>query len=164
MSAPVQRARGAGAAIGIAALTAAVAALGSRTGDFESRWYRQLRKPAWQPSGRTIGLVWTGLYALTATSGGLLAARRPGGGRGRLIAGLFGLQYALNAAFTPIFTRRRDLALATVDSGMLCATVAALSAVSWSVRRSASLLLLPYVAWTAFATFLSATLLRLNRR
>lgn len=157
------RGRGLLAAAGIVAVTAGAAALGSAAGDFESRWYRRLRKPSWQPGGATIGAVWTGLYALTALSAWLLAGRRAGV-RGPAIAALFGLQYALNAAFTPLLTRRRDLVLATADSAALCATVGALAAAAWPVRRLAAVLLLPYVAWTAFATFLSATLLRLNRR
>ena len=147
------------------AAAVAPAAIGSAGADFESRWYRRLRKPAWQPSGATIGLVWSCLYTLTAIAGSLLWRRREEGrgGRGGLLWTLFAAQSALNAAYTPLLTRRRDLVLATVDSGLLCATVAALALAAWSRRRLAGVLLLPYVAWTAFATFLSATLVRLNR-
>lgn len=162
MGSPVSTRRTILSATALAAMSAGVAVVGARTGDFESRWYRRLRKPAWQPSGRTISVVWTTLYTLTALSGSLVAAR-PRVRRGPLIAGLFGLQYVLNAAFTPIFTRRRDLALATADSALLLATVSALTAIVWPVRRLSAALLLPYVAWTAFATYLSARILRLNR-
>ena len=162
MSTRDSRARAVLTAAGIVAVTAGVAAGGSAAGDFDSAWYRRLRKPGWQPGGSTIGAVWTGLYALTATSAYLLArgARRRRG----LLAGLFAVQYALNAAFTPLLTRRRDLGLATADSAALFATVSALAAVAWPVRRTAALLLLPYAAWAAFATYLSATLVRLNPR
>jgi translocator protein len=149
-------------AVGIVAVTAGVAAAGAAAGDFDSLWYRRLRKPGWQPGGATIGAVWTALYALTGASAYLLA-RGPRRSRG-LVAGLFALQYTLNAAFTPLLTRRRDLTLATADSAALLVTVGALTAVAWPVRRSAAVLLLPYVAWTAFATYLSATLVWLNRR
>jgi benzodiazapine receptor len=155
--------RGVAGLLTVAAVTTATALAGSLAGDFESTWYRRLRKPSWQPSGRTIGLVWTGLYTLTAASAVLLL-RAPGPGPRRLLGGLFGLQYLLNAAFTPIFTRRRDLTLATVDSALLCATLSLLTGLGWRVRRAAAALLLPSVAWTAFATFLSWKLLRLNRR
>jgi benzodiazapine receptor len=146
----------------VAAVTTATALAGSLTGDFESSWYRQLRKPSWQPSGRTIGLVWASLYALTAISAALLL-QAPRRGPRRLLGGLFGLQYLLNAAFTPILTRRRDLALATADSALLWATLSSLAGLSWRVRRAATLLLLPSVVWTALATFLSWTLWRQNR-
>ncbi len=148
--------------VGIAVVTVGVAAAGSAAGDFDSRWYRRLRKPGWQPGGATIGAVWTVLYALTGASAYILA-RGPRRRRG-LLGGLFVLQYALNAAFTPLLTRRRDLTLATADSAALLATVSALTVAAWPVRRSAAVLLLPYVTWTAFATYLSAALVRLNRR
>src|SRR5579884_1781596 len=146
--------RGAAGLLAVAAVTAATALAGSLAGDFESTWYRRLQKPSWQPSGRTIGLVWTGLYTLTAASA-LLLLRAPGPGPRRRLGGLFGLQYLLNAAFTPLFTRRRDLALATLDSALLCGTLAGMAGLRWRVRRLAAVLLLPSVAWTAFATFLS---------
>jgi translocator protein len=147
--------------VGIVAVTVGVAAAGTAAGDFDSRWYRRLRKPGWQPGGATIGTVWTMLYALTGASAYILA--RGARQRRGLLGSLFVLQYALNAAFTPLLTRRHDLTLATADSAALLATVSALTVAAWPVRRSAAILLLPYVIWTAFATYLSATLVRLNR-
>jgi translocator protein len=138
--------------------------VGSITSDFQSRWYRRLRKPAWQPSAAAIGAIWTVLYASTALAGVLLwrrSSNRTGGGAVWI---LFAAQSVLNAAFTPILTRRRDLLLATLDSGLLSLTVAAMALLAWPRQRLASALLAPYVAWAAFATFLSAALLRLNRR
>lgn len=148
--------------IGIVAVTVGVAAAGSAAGDFDSRWYRRLRKPGWQPGGATIGTVWSVLYVLTGASAYILA-RGPRRRRG-LLGGLFVIQYVLNAAFTPLLTRRRDLTLATADSAALLVTVSALTVAAWPVRRAAAVMLLPYVVWTAFATYLSATLVRLNRR
>lgn len=138
--------------------------LGSLASDFRSRWYRRLRKPAWQPSPAVIGAVWTGLYSSTAAAGVLLWRRRRESHAGWPLWTLFGLQSVLNAAYTPILTRRRDLLLATLDSGFLCLTVAAMSLRAWPRQRVAGALLVPYVAWSAFATFLSAVILRLNRR
>src|SRR5579859_1525687 len=102
----------------IAMVTALTAAAGGAAGDFTSAWYKALRKPTWQPSGAAIGAVWTVLYVLTATSAGLLWRRRD---RRHVpsIAVLFGVQYVLNVAFTPLFTRKRDLTLATVDCALL---------------------------------------------
>jgi tryptophan-rich sensory protein len=146
----------------VAGATALVAGGGAALSDFESGWYRRLRKPAWQPSGRTIGRVWSVLYALTAASGTMLwtGRSRP---RSRLLPALFVAQYALNLAYTPLLTRGRSLRLATLDSGLLFAAVAALIRTAWPARRVAAALLLPYLAWTGFATFLSWRILRLNR-
>jgi translocator protein len=148
--------------VGAAALMAAVAAAGGASGDFRSDWYMRLRKPRWQPPGAAIGAVWSVLYTLTAISGGLLWARRRDP-RARPLLGLFVIQALLNAAFTPLLTRARSPELAAADSAALGLTVAALTAVAWPVRRSAAVLLLPYVAWTGFATFLSYRIVTLNR-
>ncbi len=143
-------------------LTLAAAGVGGATGDFQSSWYRDLRKPAWQPSGRTIGTVWSVLYPLIGVSGALLFTARDREGA-RSVRGLFVLQAVLNAAWTPLFTRARALRLATVECGVLTGVNAALVARAWRVRPAAAALLVPYAAWTAFATFLSGTVARLNR-
>ena len=145
---------------GVFALTAAVAVVGGLAGDFRSQWYRELRKPSWQPSGATIGTVWSILYTEIAIAGSLLWVRRSRAGRE--VAPLFVAQSLLNAAWTPLFTRARRLDLATVDCAALTAVNATLVASALRASRPAGLLLFPYLVWTGFATFLSWTLYRLN--
>ena len=145
---------------GIFALTVAVAAIGGAAGDFRSRWYRDLRKPTWQPSGATIGAVWSILYTEIAVAGSLLWVCRSRAGRE--VAPLFVAQSVLNAAWTPLFTRARRLDLATVDCAALTAVNAGLVASALRTSRVAGLLLVPYLIWSGFATFLSWTLYRLN--
>ena len=150
--------------LGIAAIvgaTLSVAVIGGVAGDFRSDWYGRLRKPRWQPSGGVIASIWTGLYVSIAVSGGMLWLRRRKAGSA--LPGLFAAQWILNAAWTPLFTRARRLDLATLDCAALAITNAALLVVAWPVSRRATLLLVPYTAWSAFATFLSWTIYKLNR-
>jgi tryptophan-rich sensory protein len=147
--------------LAVIGLTAAVAVAGGASGDFRSRWYAELRKPAWQPSGTTIGAVWSVLYVSIAIAGSMLWLRR--GRTGSAIPALFVSQSLLNAAWTPLFTRARRLGLATAECAALTLVNAGLVASAWRVRRPAALILVPYLAWTAFATFLSWTIYRLNR-
>jgi translocator protein len=72
-------------------------------------------------------------------------------------------QSLLNAAWTPLFTRARRLDLAAAECATLTVVNACLVISAWRVRRPAALLLVPYLVWTAFATFLSWTIYRLNR-
>lgn len=153
-------------ALGIAAIvlaTAAVAAVGGAAGDFESGWYRGLRKPAWQPSGAVIGGVWSVLYIGIATAGVQLWSRRTRPGF-RAVRSLFVAQWILNAAWTPLFTRARRLDAALADCVALTGVNIVLVARAWRVRPGAAVLLVPYALWTAFATFLTWTILRLNGR
>lgn len=146
---------------GAFALTAAVAVVGGLAGDFRSQWYRELHKPSWQPSGATIGTVWSILYTEIALAGALLWVRRSRAGRE--VGALFIAQSVLNAAWTPLFTRAQRLDLATADCAALTAVNVGLVVSASRASRLAGLLLFPYLVWSGFATFLSWTLYRLNR-
>ncbi len=56
----------------VTGLMVAAAGLGGASGDFNSRWYKRLKKPGFQPPGQTIGAVWSVLYMLTTATGFLL--------------------------------------------------------------------------------------------
>lgn len=101
------------------------------------------------------------LYLSIATSGSLLCVRRRRAGGA--LAPLFATQSILNAAWTPLFTRAKRLDLAVADWGALTAANAGLVASAWRISPPAALLLVPYLLWAAFATFLSWTIYRLNR-
>src|SRR5579859_2011819 len=146
--------------LGVVGLTAGVAAVGGAAGDFRSKWYAELRKPAWQPSGAAIGAVWSALYVAIATAGSLLWLQRRRASPA--VATLFVAQSVLNAAWTVLFTRAKAPALAAADSAALTAVNVGLIASAWSVRRLAAVILVPYLVWTGFATFLSWTIYRLN--
>ncbi len=124
-------------------------------------WYRELRKPPWSPPAELFGPVWTILYALMGTAAWLVAGGRS---RGRGLAlGAYAVQLVLNAAWTPIFfgLRRPGLALAEITATLVA--IVATVALFTRQRLLAGLLLLPYLAWVAFATALNAAIWRRNR-
>ena len=72
------------------------------------------------------------------------------------------MQLALNCAWQPLFfnAHRMDWALADI-----LALNAALAATAWAFHRVeplAGILLLPYMAWVLFATYLNYAFLQLN--
>lgn len=134
---------GATAAIGAAATTPAL----------RSRWYRRLKKPPWQPAGAVFGPAWTVLYALIAASM-LILRHRDGDGQRPLFV-LFGTNLALNVAWTLIFFRGRSPLAAGVEIVVLEGSTVALVVRAWPVSRLASLLLVPYALWIAFASALT---------
>lgn len=153
------------AAIFVASMLAVgvVAWVGSRWTDTGSgSWYDRLDKPAWNPPGATFGIVWTLLYFLMAVAAWQVARRwwdRPGVA---VALGLYAVQLALNLAWTGIFfgLERPGWALAEqiVLLGAIVATVIAFARIS----RLAAGLLLPYVAWVAFAITLNAAIVTAN--
>ncbi|MDD3178827.1 MAG: tryptophan-rich sensory protein [Opitutaceae bacterium] len=125
-------------------------------------WYALLQKPSWNPPGWVFGPVWTALYILMGVAawlvwrrGGFRVHRRP--------LGLFLIQLALNALWTPLFFGLHSPALAFVDIVALWLAIVATLAAFRSIHRGAALLLTPYLAWVSFAAILNFTIWQLNR-
>src|SRR4051812_21567276 len=138
--------------VGAVGATAALSGVAT-TSVLDSRWYRRLRKPPWQPPDVVFGPVWTVLYALIACSMVTVRRRRPASQRPLFV--LFGTNLALNLAWTLIFFRGRSPLAAGVEIVVLEGTTIALVVRAWPVSRLASLLLVPYAVWIAFATALT---------
>jgi len=144
------------------AICFAVAGIGSWvTAGGLREWYPSLAKPSWNPPNWIFGPVWSTLFAMMAVSAWLLWEQRERTGAHRAL-GLFALQLALNFAWSGIFFGVRQPGWALVEIVVLWVAIAATIAASWSVDRRASALLIPYLGWVAFASFLNLTLWRLN--
>ncbi|HEU4652214.1 MAG TPA: TspO/MBR family protein, partial [Croceibacterium sp.] len=73
------------------------------------------------------------------------------------------LQLLLNLAWSPVFFAEHQITLALAILVVLDAAVLLTVVLFWKVRRLAGVLLLPYLAWIAFATVLNWQFLELNR-
>ncbi len=125
-------------------------------------WYQSLSKPAFTPPGNVIGGVWTIIYILSALS--LILFVESGRGRRRFAAVLilYATNGVLNALWSFIFFTRHLLGLAVVDALLIWVTVALLVGATLRVSLWSALLLLPYLVWVSFATYLSYAIYRLN--
>ncbi len=123
-----------------------------------AHWYPELAKPAWTPPVWVFGPIWTLLYPMLAVAGWL--AWREGRSRGGTL--LFLLQLTLNAVWPWIFFAERRLGAALVCAVALWLAVLATLVAFWRVSRTASVLLLPYLAWLGFAAGLTAAIWWLN--
>jgi tryptophan-rich sensory protein len=126
-------------------------------------WYRTLRKPAWNPPDAVFGPVWTTLYLLMGVALALSRRAAASGERGRVEA-VFGLQLALNLAWSLAFFSARSPAAGVAVILVLWASIVATIAAFGRVSRFAALLLLPYLAWVTFAAVLNLEIWRLNGR
>ena len=124
-------------------------------------WYAGLAKPAWNPPSWVFGPAWTLLYILMATAAWLVW--REGGWKvqGRAL-GLFLGQWLLNTLWTPLFFGLHQMGLAFAEIVLLWIMIALTTQAFWKVKRSAGLLMLPYLAWVSFAAVLNFTLWRMN--
>lgn len=161
MAAAKREAAQVGAIVGGTVLVAAIGGAASAPA-VDSAWYRRLDKPPWQPPGAVFGPVWTVLYGLLA--GSMIAAWRRSDERRRpRLAIILGSNLALNLAWTLIFFRGRNPLAAGVEIIALEATCLALIAEVRPVSRTASLALVPYALWVAFATALTWSIAARNR-
>ena len=125
-------------------------------------WYPYLSKPAGTPPPWIFGPVWTTLYVLMAISAWLIW-REYGWAGGRSALMLFFGQLALNAAWSGIFFGARLPGLALAEIVILwLAIVFNLTVFYWLVPLAAWLLL-PYLLWVTYASYLNFGLWRLNR-
>ena len=145
------------------ALTLAVGAVaGFATATSVSTWYATLNKPAFNPPNGVFGPVWTVLYVMMAISAWRVW-QAPGPERNRHAAlSTWAVQLALNFAWSFLFFALRAPAFALVEIAVLFAALAATLWLSWRVDRIAGLLLVPYLAWVAFASLLNFEIWRLN--
>lgn len=124
-------------------------------------WYEQLAKPSWNPPAWLFGPVWTLLYVLMAVAAWQVWVR--GGWRRQwLPLSLFLIQWALNAAWTPIFFGEHSLGGALVDVIVLWFVLALTTWLFFRVSKLAGSLLIPYLLWVTFAAVLNYEIWRLN--
>lgn len=124
-------------------------------------WYRTLNKPTWNPPSVVFGPVWTTLYIMMAVAAWLVWRTR--GFRGAAVAlSLFGVQLALNAAWSWIFFGLHQPGWAAVEIVILWLAIVATTIAFFKVRATAGWLMIPYIAWVSFAAFLNFTIWQLN--
>ena len=144
--------------LGFLAAVAVVAAVGGLAAGSAGATYRALELPPYAPPSWVFGPVWTVLYVLMAVAAWLVW-REDGWGRALT---LWAVQLVLNLAWTPLFFAAGLYAVALAEIVVL---LVVLVATVLAFRRTSALaawLLVPYVAWTAFATALNAGIVVLN--
>ena len=128
-------------------------------------WYRELKKPAWQPPDWLFGPAWTVILGLSGWSFyiGLTEATSPEA-RARVWA-LFIANFVLHFLWSPLFfkLKRPDWALA--ENAFLWLSVTALMVVLPRLvdNPTAGWLNVPYFIWVSFAFMLNAKIVQLNR-
>jgi translocator protein len=150
------------AAIIIAVLVLAAALLGARASITARDFYAQLAKPSWAPPAGVFGPVWSTLYALMAIAAWLVWRARGSWQAAAVPLNLFILQLALNTLWSWLFFSWHQGALAVIEVGLLWLAILVTLVNFWQVRRTAGLLLLPYLLWVSFATALTTAVWRLN--
>jgi len=124
-------------------------------------WFAALIKPSWNPPSWLFGPVWSLLYVMMATAAWLVW--REGGWKAqRQALGFFLVQWLFNALWTPLFFGLHQPGFAFAEIVLLWILIVMTLIQFWRVKKSAGVLLLPYLAWVTFATVLNLAIWRLN--
>ncbi len=121
-------------------------------------FYAALAKPAWTPRPELFAPVWAALYVMIALAGWVVWRAQ---GLGPALW-FWLIQLALNAGWSWIMFGRKQIDLALLDIGALWLAILAFIVAAWPVRRTASLLFVPYFLWVSFAGALNFAIWRLN--
>ena len=124
-------------------------------------WYAALNKPAFNPPNWLFGPVWITLYILMGISLYLVWSKSNIADINNLLI-IFFIQLFLNALWSVIFFGFKSLGFAFVEIMILWLFILITIILFYSVSKTASVLLIPYLLWVLFASLLNYYIWKLN--
>ena len=124
-------------------------------------FYANLVQPNWAPPGWLFGPVWSTLFALMAISAWLIW-RDGGFVKNRSALTLFIIQLIPNILWSWLFFAWNKGAYAFADIIVLWLLIVATVISFWRTNKLAGVMLIPYLLWVSFASFLCYSTWQLN--
>lgn len=124
-------------------------------------WYVDLTKPSWNPPSWLFGPVWITLYTMMGVASYLVWLQKDAPGA-KLALWFYAVQLVLNALWSILFFGAKNPGLALAEISVLLVFILITTFLFWKINTWAGILMLPYIAWVSFATFLNYTILKLN--
>lgn len=131
-----------------------VAGMGATASIDAAAFYAQLQQPAWAPPAGAFGPVWTTLYTLMAFAMWQVWLT-PVSPLRKAAAIVFVVQLFFNGMWSWLFFHWHLGGWAFADSALMWVLILACVVLFLRIKRSAGLLMLPYLAWVTLATALS---------
>jgi len=125
-------------------------------------WYATLNKPMLNPPSWVFGPVWTILYIMMGIAAFLIWQKGWKGREVKIALVLFFVQLALNVLWSVIFFGQQNPGLALIEIIILWAAILATILSFKKSSKPAATLLVPYLLWVTFATYLNFAIWRLN--
>jgi uncharacterized protein YbjT (DUF2867 family)/tryptophan-rich sensory protein len=148
--------------LGFIAICFAAAGLGAAaTATSVGGWYQTLAKPSWNPPDWLFGPVWSVLYFLMAVAAWLVW-RRGGWSASQSALTWFGIQLALNVLWSVVFFGLQQPGFAFAEIIALWLAILATMVAFRGKSVAATILMVPYLAWSTFAAVLNFELWRMN--
>ncbi len=125
-------------------------------------WYQTLSKPEFTPPNWVFGPVWIIIYAFVGISLYIIWTKRFRKDYTRNVLYIFFIQLLLNALWSILFFGFKSPLLAFADIIILWMSIALTMLMFYKISKTATYLLVPYIAWVSFAVSLNFAILLLN--
>ncbi len=127
-----------------------------------NNWYVYLQKPWFNPPNYLFGPVWTILYLLMGISFFMILTTLSTAKKRTSAVAVFGIQLALNFAWSFIFFKYHQLGWALVEIIAMWISIFTMIIVFSRINKIAAIMQIPYISWVSFATLLNLAIWRLN--
>ena len=124
-------------------------------------WYRELRKPSWNPPDWVFPVVWTTIYLFIIVSVGRVWNQADPSMRSTLLL-VISVNLILNMLWSVLFFSWKKPLWALIEVVLLWLSIVAMIAVFVGIDQLSAWLLAPYLAWVSVASFLNLSIIRLN--
>jgi tryptophan-rich sensory protein len=145
--------------IGVCFLAAAVGSLATTSS--VNGWFATINKPTWNPPNWIFGPVWTTLFLMMGVAAWLVW-KKSGFKNAKFELGWFLFHLLLNVLWSVLFFGMQQMGMACIEIVVLWLSIAATIFLFHRHSKMAAGLLVPYLMWVSFATFLNYTIWRLN--
>ena len=126
-------------------------------------WYAGLQRPPLTPPNWVFATVWSVIYLMIGVS--FLLHFKSRKSKEFMLSTVLPIGHiGTNLAWTPLFFRFQSPGAALIDILLLDLSLVAIIFQFWKTNRLSSLLLVPYLLWFLFATYLNAGFYLLNRQ
>jgi benzodiazapine receptor len=127
-------------------------------------WYPTILKPSFNPPNWIFMPVWTLLFILMGVAAGLVWDKiKEQNEEVKKALGFFLAQLILNAVWSYLFFGLKNPMLALIEIVLLWLMIYETYLKFTKINKTAGYLLIPYLAWVAFAGILNASIWWLNR-
>ncbi|MEY8559213.1 TspO/MBR family protein [Jeotgalicoccus halotolerans] len=121
--------------------------------------FEKYKQPPFSPPKEAFGIVWPILYTTMGIARTITKSSRKDT---EANAYLYNSQLGLNYLWSVLYFKFKLRGTALIESYVLFASVLLTTAAFYKTNKFAGLLLVPYVVWTAYATYLNAGFVALN--
>lgn len=125
-------------------------------------WYAALAKPELVPPSWVFAPVWTTLFIFMGIAAFIVWRAGFRKRQVRVALGVFFVQLLLNMLWSILFFGLQSPALALTEILVLWVAILTTIVVFAKLSRTAALLLVPYLLWVSFATYLNFAIWMLN--